>query len=680
MSSKPVVKFYRQLLLANQRRKLSSKKLTLKTYGMFLAIKSNRFDFKTYFSLKDCAYNKPLHLADLITNTCRLKEPKCLCASLKPLKKEIKLVQDGLIKITDALWKLISDLTGCIIPLVPKKCQDSPYRTITGECNNRKNPSLGATNTSYKRFLPAAYEDVYDLPPGWTDKLWNGFYLPLVRRVSNLIVRAEQWTKDSERSIWFMQMGQQIAHEITLSLPSPTKTDFYDRSNCTTNCIREEPCFPIKIPPNDPKNHSACIPFIRSAPVCNLESPKREQTNGVTAFIDGSAIYGSDNQTAEELRDHTNDLGLLKVNMNYTDNGHPYLPFDPNSGGACVNGTPCFKAGDFRNSQQPFIMVSQTLWLRLHNNAATQLHKLNPTWKGDTLYEEARKFVGGVMQKIVFYDWLPLMLGSKMAEFLPEYTSYRESLNPQLANGFTLAHRIGHTLVPTTVYWLNTNYEVTSQEPLHKTFNAPSFIVNNGGIDPVARGMMVNLAKLNLQNQMMTDELREFLFLLQTKLGFDLASFNMQRSNDHGLPGYFDWRRFCNLPAPRDVNELSLVLQNKELANELMKLYGTTKNINFWIGAISEPLVPGGRCGELLACILGHQFRDLRDADRYYFENPGVFTKEQMESIKHVTMSHITCENSNIGEVPENVFLANDPNDFVKCDKLEKMDFNPWKM
>ncbi|CAH2219772.1 eosinophil peroxidase-like [Pelobates cultripes] len=490
-------------------------------------------------NLKDCAYNKPLDLADLITNTCQLKEPECLCASLQPLKEIIKLVQEKSIKITDELWKLISDLTGCVPPLVPKKCQDSTYRTITGECNNRKNPSLGAANTGYNRFLPAEYEDQHDRPHGWTEsKLWNGFPIPLVRSVSNLIVKTEQWTKDPDRSIWFTAMGQQIAHEITFALPSPTKTDFYDRSNCTTNCIREDPCFPIKIPPNDPKNHSGCIQFIRSAPVCNLESPKREQTNGVTAFIDGSAVYGSDNQTAEELRDHTNDLGLLSVNQNVTDNDHPYLPFDPNSGGACVNGTPCFKAGDIRNSQQPFIMVSQTLWLRLHNNAATQLHKLNPTWKGNILYQEARKIVGGVIQKIVFHDWLPLLLGSKMPKVLPEYTSYREASNPQLANGFTIAYRIGHIVVPTTVNWLDKNYEVIRQEPLHKTFNAPWFILNNGGIDPVARSMMVNPAKLNLQNQLMVDELREFLFLLQTKIGSDLASLNMQRSYDHGIPDY----------------------------------------------------------------------------------------------------------------------------------------------
>lgn len=48
-----------------------------------------------------------------------------------------------------------------------------------------------------------------------------------------------------------------------------------------------------------------------------------------------------------------------------------------------------------------------------------------------------------------------------------------------------------------------------------------------------------------------------------------------------------------------------------------MELYGTPDNIDLWIGAIAEPFVPQGRVGPLLACIIGTQFRNLRDGDRY---------------------------------------------------------------
>ena len=55
---------------------------------------------------------------------------------------------------------------------------------------------------------------------------------------------------------------------------------------------------------------------------------------------------------------------------------------------------------------------------------------------------------------------------------------------------------------------------------------------------------------------------------------------------------------------------------NPTLAQKLLALYGTPQNMDVWVGAISEPPLPGGRVGPLLACLLAKQFRDLRDGDR----------------------------------------------------------------
>lgn len=80
--------------------------------------------------------------------------------------------------------------------------------------------------------------------------------------------------------------------------------------------------------------------------------------------------------------------------------------------------------------------------------------------------------------------------------------------------------------------------------------------------------------------------------------------------------GYNAWRRFCGLPVPNTVGELGTVLRNLNLARRLMALYQTPNNIDIWIGGVAEPLNKKGRVGPLLACLIGTQFRKLRDGDR----------------------------------------------------------------
>ena len=63
----------------------------------------------------------------------------------------------------------------------------------------------------------------------------------------------------------------------------------------------EPPCFPIMYP-----DGSQCTMFTRSAVACQTDNENvapREQLNTITSFIDGSQIYGSSSEVAENLRD-----------------------------------------------------------------------------------------------------------------------------------------------------------------------------------------------------------------------------------------------------------------------------------------------------------------------------------------------------------------------------------------
>lgn len=82
------------------------------------------------------------------------------------------------------------------------------------------------------------------------------------------------------------------------------------------------------------------------------------------------------------------------------------------------------------------------------------------------------------------------------------------------------------------------------------------------------------------------------------------------------LIGYNAWRRFCGLSAPRNEQELAVVMNNTELARKLIELYGTPENIDVWLGGVAEPFAPGGRVGSLFACLISRQFQKIRDGDR----------------------------------------------------------------
>ncbi|KAM9597523.1 eosinophil peroxidase [Trichechus inunguis] len=643
-------------------------------------------DLLFYFKQPAAATRTVVQAADYMHVALGLLEEKFQFQGSRPFN-----VTDML---TESQLRLLSQTSGCALQDSAEKCSNK-YRTITGRCNNKKRPWLGASNQALARWLPAQYEDGLSLPFGWTPgKRRNGFLLPLVRAVSNQIVRfpSERLTSDQGRAHMFMQWGQFIDHDLDFSPESPARVAFSGGVDCERTCAQLPPCFPIKIPPNDPriKNQHDCIPFFRSAPSCPQNKNKvRNQINALTSFVDASMVYGSEVSLAQRLRNRTNYLGLLAVNQHFRDNGRALLPFDNLRDDPCLLTNrsvciPCFLAGDSRSSETPNLAAMHTLFMREHNRLATELRHLNPRWSGDKLYNEARKIVGAMVQIITYRDFLPLVLGKARAKrTLGPYRGYCSNVDPRVANVFTLAFRFGHTLLQPFLFRLDSQYRASapnSRVPLSSAFFASWRVVYEGGIDPLLRGLMATPAKLNGQDSMMVDELRDRLFQQVRRIGLDLAALNMQRSRDHGLPGYNAWRRFCGLSQPRNLVQLSQVLKNKDLARKFLNLYGTPDNIDIWVGAIAEPLLPGARVGPLLACLFENQFRKARDGDRFWWQKQGVFTKRQRRALRQVSLSRIVCDNTGITTVSRDIFRANIyPRGFVSCSHIPRLNLSAWQ-
>ena len=121
--------------------------------------------------------------------------------------------------------------------------------------------------------------------------------------------------------------------------------------------------------------------------------------------------------------------------------------------------------------------------MREHNRQCDLISSKNPNWTDEEIYQYARKIVGGFIQQILFYEWLP-SVGVK----LPVYSGYKAQVNPMVSNEFTGAgFRLGHTLLSGKIRRLNTDgtpFQNSTDLRLRDVFFKVSAVREAGGIEP----------------------------------------------------------------------------------------------------------------------------------------------------------------------------------------------------
>nr|XP_002130405.1 thyroid peroxidase [Ciona intestinalis] len=600
----------------------------------------------------------------------------------------------------------LAKFSGCRVnsmsPKCPNTCLATLYRSHNGDCNHATNTYWGAANNPFVRWLPAKYENGFSTAIGWeSDRLYNGHRLPLVREVSNDAMNTSnnQVTGDSSYSHMLVVWGQYIDHDIDFTPQSLSTSTFQGLTNCANTCENKSPCYPIQVPANDQRIKTAkCLPFFRSAAVCGTGDTSalfhklrpREQINAVTSFVDASTVYGSSDALSNVLRNLSTDEGLMRVNALYSDGSRAYLPFDPSKG--CVqdprdlsgNKINCFHAGDGRVSEHLTLSAIHTLWIREHNRIARALKVINPHWNGEILYQETRKIIGAYHQVVNWKEYVPKIIGPTGMAMMGSYTGYKTNENPSISNVFaTAAFRFGHATISPMFRRLDESYNNHPTYPtilLHQAFFSPWRMIREGGIDPIMRGLIGKAAKLIVPSEMMHEELREKLFLLQNQVALDLASLNLQRGRDHGLPLYNDWREECGMSRADNFSQVAMEITDALLRSKLERLYKHPGNIDVWLAGLAEELLPGSRGGKLFTCMLSRQFKFLRNGDRFYYENTGVFTPQQVAALNRLSFARVICDTTGLTEVRRDVFfLSTYPTGFVSCNSIPSLDLMAWK-
>lgn len=498
----------------------------------------------------------------------------------------------------------------------PKDRQLERFATIDGSYNNRQNPVWGVASANLWRRFPSDYSDGISVPAR--------IHADSPREISNLIFdQGTSVPNDRGLTDFVWQWGQFLDHDIDL----------------TETHIPLE-AFPIVVPSGDfwfdPNETGEQLIFsFRSDYNLNtgIDSP-RQQLNLITSWIDGSNIYGSDEETMNNLR--LFKRGMLRVSSHST--GH-MLPVDADG---------FYLAGDVRVNEQLGLTSMHTLFMREHNRFCRMILANNPDLTDEQVFWNARKQVIAVIQSITFNEFLPALLGPNA---LRDYRGYNSKVFPNIANSFsTGAYRFGHSMLNTQLLRLDENFEEVAEGhiALQNAFFSPAELQVHG-IDPYLRGLMSQQAQ-EIDSKVI-DDVRNFLFGQPGSGGFDLVSLNIQRGRDHGLPSLPAMRKKFGLPPILDFEDVS---SDVEVQLQLAAAYDSVDDIDPWVGMLCEDHMPGASVGMTAFAIIKDQFERLRDGDRFWYENQ--FSGAALERIRNTQLSHVIRRNTGIRRIRNDLF------------------------
>lgn len=531
---------------------------------------------------------------------------------------------DGLISSVDALRvinRMTRDREGGDRDRPPREPQPpeaiEEIRSIDGTGNNLEDPLLGSAHRELRRLVDSNYEDAIS-EPGGADR-------PSAREVSNAVAAQEESllsARGLSDIVW--QWGQFLDHDITLT-EEAGETD--------------AEAFNIAVPAGDPffdpfRTSTQEIHFTRSAVAdgTGVDSPA-EQINAATSFIDGSMVYGSSEEVAASLRSFEGGRLLTSENN--------LLPIAESG---------FFYAGDVRANEQHGLTAMHTLYVREHNRIADELTAQNPTLTDEETYQHARATVIAEIQAITFNEYLPALLGRGA---VPDYGGYDPLIDPAISNVFaTAAFRYGHTSLSSELLRLDDDGNVVDEGNilLRDAFFNPTDIIDLG-IDPILKGLATNVSQ-EIDTRLV-DDVRNFLFGPPGSGGFDLASLNIQRGRDHGLPGYNSVREQLGLTRAESFAD---VTSDGELQSKLASVYESVDDVDVWVGALAEDHVRGGSVGELTRAVLLEQFTALRDGDRFWYEN--VIDGSELREIQQTRLSDIIERNTDLTSIQDNAFIV----------------------
>lgn len=334
---------------------------------------------------------------------------------------------------------------------------------------------------------------------------------------------------------------------------------------------------------------------------CPLSGGPPTFTNDVTHWWDASQVYGSDR--ALQLRLRTLQGGKLKLD------GAGRLPIDEQSGAELT--------GFITDTNWTPLTLLHTLFVREHNAVCDALLRAYPHWSDEELFQHARLVIAALLAKIHTVEWTPALLshptltaamnanwwgvfGERVQNKLGRVADH-EALSGipggqrdhfgvpySITEEFVAVYRM-HSLVPDELQLRSLrDHKVIRRCTL-------SDMLGSAGVSLIAElGMETLLYSFGTAHPgaLRLHNYPQHLRNLKRFDGsiVDLATIDVLRDRERGVPSYTELRRHLHLPVPKTFEELT---DNAEWAQELRDVYAHVDLVDPLPGMLAEPLPSG---------------------------------------------------------------------------------------
>ncbi|RKO93539.1 heme peroxidase [Blyttiomyces helicus] len=378
----------------------------------------------------------------------------------------------------------------------------------------------------------------------------------------------------------------------------------------------------------------------------------REYRNTYTSTLDASGLYGNDDNYAAIM---IGERGMLKSWI------HPVageMPLVDNSTGIFVLGGPS-------------ILCLPIMLLREHNRRARQYAITNPNWTDDKIFNRARRMVISIVQKITLSRYYPMVIG----EVPPTYTGYKPNVDLSIDLFWSnVAQRYGHSSTNQVLLRYDEDGQPNTygHVRLHDAMGPPTVAFTlQAGIEPFLRGFAMQPE--NKVDSRYVEELRDsfgFGTVLSTfPQRYDLAAVDIQKFvygewgsrfgyscrregyREMGLADYNTARRHFNLS---EISTWSDLTPDPEIQGILASLYPNISRLDAYIGSVIEAHEGNAIVGPMAAASIKEQLLRIRDGDRFWWENPGVLTSEELGEIMNHSGMGQACSLNDISSPREN--------------------------